>query len=277
MSSDAQVCVTCLSRQRQSYGDQRHSCGVNAEVATLKVPYACKLLFQELQSMNICPRVTFRRSFQNVVKYSSSSLSPVQCSLSFCISSQNAWAGTVFSRKARNTSCRRARERSSTAPTVSSFHRFRRRSLLLLRPRRRRRLSPSPPPPVPWEETELLAVRSGHRGIPCCRKPASPFEGCKRRGSVRPGALHRRFVLSCAHASGPDDGRFPFLGRRLSKSISISSTRVLSSTFSRYQFKNRLFYRPVRRSHVVRAYRHEPNLFRQFCACETSRIRRRHR
>jgi len=58
---DAQVCVTCgllAYKDKASGRDCCHSCGVNAEVATLKVPYACKLLFQELQSMNICPRVT---------------------------------------------------------------------------------------------------------------------------------------------------------------------------------------------------------------------------
>ena len=32
-------------------------CATGATVAPLKVPYACKLLFQELQSMNIIPRL----------------------------------------------------------------------------------------------------------------------------------------------------------------------------------------------------------------------------
>ena len=29
----------------------------SANMATIKIPYACKLLFQELQSMNIIPRL----------------------------------------------------------------------------------------------------------------------------------------------------------------------------------------------------------------------------
>ena len=30
----------------------------SSEMQTMKLPYACKLLFQELQSMNIVPRLT---------------------------------------------------------------------------------------------------------------------------------------------------------------------------------------------------------------------------
>ncbi len=33
------------------------TCGTGARVVTLKIPYACKLLFQELQAMNIVPRL----------------------------------------------------------------------------------------------------------------------------------------------------------------------------------------------------------------------------
>ena len=38
-----------------------HYCKSSKDVASLKIPYACKLLFQELQSMNIVPRLTLKR------------------------------------------------------------------------------------------------------------------------------------------------------------------------------------------------------------------------
>lgn len=60
-SFDAAVCQNCgllAYRDKQTGRDCCVSCGTDAEVATLKVPYACKLLFQELQSMNICPRIS---------------------------------------------------------------------------------------------------------------------------------------------------------------------------------------------------------------------------
>lgn len=33
-------------------------CKTGRDVAKMQVPYACKLLFQELQAMNIAPRLT---------------------------------------------------------------------------------------------------------------------------------------------------------------------------------------------------------------------------
>ena len=38
-----------------------HYCKSSTHVSSLKIPYACKLLFQELQSMNIVPRLTLRK------------------------------------------------------------------------------------------------------------------------------------------------------------------------------------------------------------------------
>jgi DNA-directed RNA polymerase III subunit RPC2 len=34
-----------------------HACKSSRDMAALQLPYACKLLFQELQSMNIAPRL----------------------------------------------------------------------------------------------------------------------------------------------------------------------------------------------------------------------------
>lgn len=45
------------------YWDANRACAVSPltrssdHMATIKIPYACKLLFQELQSMNIIPRL----------------------------------------------------------------------------------------------------------------------------------------------------------------------------------------------------------------------------
>ena len=58
---EAQVCTKCglLGFQHQITGkNQCTLCGTGADVATLKLPYACKLLFQELQAMNIAPRLS---------------------------------------------------------------------------------------------------------------------------------------------------------------------------------------------------------------------------
>ena len=58
---EIQVCTRC---KLLGYLDHRIGAGMcsrcrkSEDVATMKVPYACKLLFQELQSMNILPRLT---------------------------------------------------------------------------------------------------------------------------------------------------------------------------------------------------------------------------
>ena len=58
---EAQVCTKCGLLGFQHHITRRNACTLcktEAEVATLKLPYACKLLFQELQSMNIAPRLS---------------------------------------------------------------------------------------------------------------------------------------------------------------------------------------------------------------------------
>ena len=37
-----------------------HYCSSSHNISTLKIPYACKLLFQELLSMNIVPRLSLK-------------------------------------------------------------------------------------------------------------------------------------------------------------------------------------------------------------------------
>lgn len=57
ISSDAfqvEVCETC---GLLGYAGWCNMCKSSKKVAPLKIPYACKLLFQELQAMNIAPRL----------------------------------------------------------------------------------------------------------------------------------------------------------------------------------------------------------------------------
>ena len=61
ISSDAfssDVCNTC---GLLAYSGWCHTCQSSATVNTIKIPYACKLLFQELQSMNIVPRLKLEK------------------------------------------------------------------------------------------------------------------------------------------------------------------------------------------------------------------------
>jgi DNA-directed RNA polymerase III subunit RPC2 len=58
LSSDVfqvKVCGECGLMGWQK--DSCHSCGNSRDVSELQLPYACKLLFQELQSMNVMPRI----------------------------------------------------------------------------------------------------------------------------------------------------------------------------------------------------------------------------
>ena len=53
-SFDVHVCQDC---GLLAYSGWCSFCSSSKDVAPLKIPYACKLLFQELQSMNIVPRL----------------------------------------------------------------------------------------------------------------------------------------------------------------------------------------------------------------------------
>mmetsp|Transcript_3489 Transcript_3489/g.13513 ORF Transcript_3489/g.13513 Transcript_3489/m.13513 type:complete len:102 (+) Transcript_3489:2677-2982(+) len=73
---DVHVCEQCglLGYSRlQGGGDARgvhnagahhtswcQNCRSDAHMARIRIPYACKLLFQELQSMNVTPRLTLQ-------------------------------------------------------------------------------------------------------------------------------------------------------------------------------------------------------------------------
>lgn len=60
ISSDAFDVDVCNLCGRLAYSGWCHGCHSSASVSTIKMPYACKLLFQELQSMNIVPRLTLK-------------------------------------------------------------------------------------------------------------------------------------------------------------------------------------------------------------------------
>ncbi|CAH0393363.1 unnamed protein product [Bemisia tabaci] len=54
---DVDVCGSC---GRLAYSGWCHGCQSSASVSHIKLPYSCKLLFQELQSMNIVPKLTLK-------------------------------------------------------------------------------------------------------------------------------------------------------------------------------------------------------------------------
>ncbi|XP_064100061.1 DNA-directed RNA polymerase III subunit RPC2-like [Macrobrachium nipponense] len=57
ISSDAFDVDVCNSCGLLGYSGWCHYCRSSANVSSIRIPYACKLLFQELQSMNIVPRL----------------------------------------------------------------------------------------------------------------------------------------------------------------------------------------------------------------------------
>ncbi|KAL5010211.1 hypothetical protein ScPMuIL_012516 [Solemya velum] len=61
ISSDAFEVDVCGQCGLIGYSGWCQYCKSSKNVSTLKMPYACKLLFQELQSMNIVPRLSLKR------------------------------------------------------------------------------------------------------------------------------------------------------------------------------------------------------------------------
>lgn len=61
ISSDAFEVDVCNNCGLLGYSGWCHYCKSSTNVSSLKIPYACKLLFQELQSMNIVPRLTLEK------------------------------------------------------------------------------------------------------------------------------------------------------------------------------------------------------------------------
>lgn len=57
ISSDAFEVDVCGQCGLLGYSGWCHFCKSSCHVSSLRIPYACKLLFQELQSMNIIPRL----------------------------------------------------------------------------------------------------------------------------------------------------------------------------------------------------------------------------
>ncbi|XP_064484675.1 DNA-directed RNA polymerase III subunit RPC2-like [Ornithodoros turicata] len=64
LSSDACDVDVCNSCGLLGYSRWCHYCRSSSNIASIKIPYACKLLFQELLSMNIVPRLELRKHFQ---------------------------------------------------------------------------------------------------------------------------------------------------------------------------------------------------------------------
>ena len=66
ISSDAFDVDVCNDCGLLGYKGWCHNCRSSLNVSSIRIPYACKLLFQELQAMNIVPRLKLEKTFQNV-------------------------------------------------------------------------------------------------------------------------------------------------------------------------------------------------------------------
>ncbi len=62
ISSDAFPVSICKTCGLLGYDNWCHYCKKGGDLALLRLPYACKLLFQELQSMNVLPRLRLQMS-----------------------------------------------------------------------------------------------------------------------------------------------------------------------------------------------------------------------
>ena len=65
ISSDAFDVDVCNQCGLLGYKSWCHNCRSSMNVSSIRIPYACKLLFQELQAMNIVPRLKLENAFQN--------------------------------------------------------------------------------------------------------------------------------------------------------------------------------------------------------------------
>ncbi|GBN25872.1 DNA-directed RNA polymerase III subunit RPC2 [Araneus ventricosus] len=64
LSSDAFDVDVCGKCGLMGYSNWCHFCKSSSNIASIRMPYACKLLFQELQSMNVVPRLKLAKYFE---------------------------------------------------------------------------------------------------------------------------------------------------------------------------------------------------------------------
>ncbi|GFR17628.1 DNA-directed RNA polymerase III subunit RPC2 [Trichonephila clavata] len=64
ISSDAFDVDVCGKCGFMGYSNWCHFCKSSSNIASIRLPYACKLLFQELQSMNVIPRLRLAKYFE---------------------------------------------------------------------------------------------------------------------------------------------------------------------------------------------------------------------
>ncbi len=65
ISSDAFDVDVCNGCGLLGYSGWCHGCRSSGSVSSIRIPYACKLLFQELQAMNIVPRLKLDKQVED--------------------------------------------------------------------------------------------------------------------------------------------------------------------------------------------------------------------